>query len=290
MAKLMEGSNNLLSKKQALFEETMNERAALERKIKRYVAMRMNGEITREEFVNNLHSLNAQLAHLEGFLRKLESEMDLEAYKNRLREDQVKEGRLLAKDWSIMAFERKRSIIEAITKLVSISETSVNIEFSINLHSLLRGKDVRYSDGHISTCLLFDQEFRKPTPLTYPKNPETIGEQLRKKRMDSGLTQAKLAKILDVSTDCVTYWENNRSKPQISYYPRIHHFLGFNTTTFDETNIWGRLQTYRWRNGVSRRDIARLLKVDTSTVRAWEKGLNMPSQKRIDQIEALLKQ
>ncbi|WP_199139921.1 recombinase family protein [Pedobacter sp. ASV12] len=288
LAKLMEDSNSLLSKKQALFEETMNEHATLEKKIQRYVGIRMDREITREEFVGNLHTLNAQLAHLEAFLQKLKSEMDLEARQIRLREDQVKEAKLLATDWSIMVFERKRSIIEAITNLVSIGNTSVIIEFSINLHSLLRGKNIQCSGPDTSPCLLFDREFRKPAPQTYPENPATIGEQIRKKRIDKSLTQAELAKILNVSTDCIIYWENNRSKPQISYYPRIHHFLGFSTTTFDETNFGGRIRTYRWRNGISRKDIARLLKVDISTVRAWEKGLNMPSQKRINEVEVLL--
>lgn len=287
LAKLMENSNNLLSKKQALFDETMIEHSALQKKIQRSVAIRMDGEITREEFVGKLHSLNAQLANLEGFLQKLESEMDLEVRQNRLRDDQIKEGKLLAMDWSIMEFERKRSIIETITKRVSISETSISIEFSVNLDSLLRGKNILCGDPQTSPCLLFNREFRKPSPRNYPESPATIGEQIRKKRIDSGLTQAELAKILNVSTDSVTYWENNRNKPQIAYYPRIHHFLGFDTATFDETNFRGRLQTYRWRNGISCKDIARLLKVDTSTIRTWEKGLNMPSQKKIDEIEAL---
>ncbi|RZK38133.1 MAG: XRE family transcriptional regulator [Pedobacter sp.] len=39
---------------------------------------------------------------------------------------------------------------------------------------------------------------------------------------------------------------------------------------------------------MSRKDIACLLKVDTCTIRAWENGINMPSQKKIDEIEALL--
>jgi site-specific DNA recombinase len=288
LAKLIENSNNLLSKKQALFEEIMYEKAALEKNIQRYVEMRMDGEITREEFAGNLHPLNAQLANLEVFLQKLQSEMDLEARQNRLREDQVKEAKLLARDWPIMTFERKRSIIETITKLVSISKTNISIEFSINLHNLLRDKNIQHSDLQTSPCLLFDRKFRKPSSQNYPENPATIGEQIRKKRIDSGLTQAGLAKILEVSVACITNWENNRSKPQISYYPRIHNFLGHCTISIDETTFRGRLRTYRCRNGLSRKDIALLLKVDTSTVRAWENGINMPSQKKIDEMGALL--
>ncbi|MGO4289873.1 recombinase family protein [Chitinophaga sp. RAB17] len=290
LAKLVENSINLLVRKQALFKEMINEKIALEKTRQKHMEMRMAGEITREDFVGSLHPLNTQVAHLEDFLQKLQSEMDLEVRQIRLLEDQVKEAKILVKNWPVLDFDRKRSIIETITKLVSISEKDVRIEFSVNLNNLLRGQDIQYNDSRASPGLLFDRKFRKRTPHKYPENPATIGEHIRKKRIDSGLTQAELAKILDVSTDCVTYWENNRSKPQITYYPRIHLFLGFCTTTINETNFRERLRTYRWKNGISCKDMARLLKVDTSTVRAWEKGLNMPSQKRIDAIDALLQQ
>jgi len=99
---------------------------------------------------------------------------------------------------------KKWSIIEAIIKLVSIDETSISVEFSINLHHLLQGKYIRYSDPQTSPCLLLNRAFRKPAPQNYPNNPETIGEHIRKKRIDSGLSQAELAKILNMSTDCIT--------------------------------------------------------------------------------------
>ncbi|WP_244278826.1 helix-turn-helix domain-containing protein [Pedobacter suwonensis] len=34
-----------------------------------------------------------------------------------------------------------------------------------------------------------------------------------KKRVELKLLQSDLAKILGVSSDSITYWENNRSKP-----------------------------------------------------------------------------
>ncbi|WP_343693734.1 recombinase family protein [Chitinophaga sp.] len=289
-AKLIEKSINLLGRKQDLFKEMINEKIALEKTRQRHMEMRMADEITREDFVGSLHTLNTQVAHLEDFLQGLQSEMDLEVRQNSLLEEQIKEAKILVKNWPILAFERKRSIIETITKLVSISEKDIRIEFSVNLHNLLGGKNIQYNDSNISPRLFFDKKLQIPAPQNYPKNPTTIGEHIRKKRIDSGLTQTELAKILDVSTDCITFWENNRSKPQITYYPRIHHFLGFYTTTIDETNFHGRLRAYRLKNGISCKEMARLLKVDTSTVRAWEKGLNIPSQKRIDVIDTLLQQ
>ncbi|MDM1048337.1 recombinase family protein [Sphingobacterium hotanense] len=59
-----------------------------------------------------------------------------------------------------------------------------------------------------------------------PLNPSTLGEHIRKRRMELQLFQKDVAAIFNVSEDCITYWENNISEPQIQYYPPIFGFLG----------------------------------------------------------------
>lgn len=107
--------------------------------------------------------------------------------------------------------------------------------------------------------------------------------------MELKLLQSDLAKILGVSTDCVTYWENNRSKPQIQHFPAIHLFLGYCLVKFNEEKFEGRLKAYRWRNGLSHKRLGEMLGVDASTVGSWEKGKSVPSPKKLEELEALLK-
>lgn len=124
--------------------------------------------------------------------------------------------------------------------------------------------------------------------LSCPENPATIGEHIRKKRMELKLLQSDVAKIFDVSTDCVTYWENNRSAPKIIYYPRIIEFLGYEPLSFDETTLSGRIKAYRSRNGITSKIFGNLLKVDASTVTEWENGKRMPILKHLLNLEFLL--
>ncbi len=49
---------------------------------------------------------------------------------------------------------------------------------------------------------------------SYPHNPQTFGEHLRKARMDRGLTAKQLADILDVSEDTILNWEVRNVKPR----------------------------------------------------------------------------
>ncbi len=54
---------------------------------------------------------------------------------------------------------------------------------------------------------------RDEKPFGYPKHPKTLGERIRKTRMDKGWLQKDLAKHLGVCEDSITCWENDRSIP-----------------------------------------------------------------------------
>ena len=49
-------------------------------------------------------------------------------------------------------------------------------------------------------------------PDGYPLNPKTIGEHMRKKRMDKRLMQSEVANIIGVSEKSIWNWENGRTK------------------------------------------------------------------------------
>src|SRR5579862_1799743 len=59
------------------------------------------------------------------------------------------------------------------------------------------------------------------------KQPQTLGEHLRKKRFDSGLRQSEVAKRLDVSDRTLSVWECDRTYPAWEYWPRIVSYLGY---------------------------------------------------------------
>jgi DNA-binding XRE family transcriptional regulator len=47
------------------------------------------------------------------------------------------------------------------------------------------------------------------------EEPKTLGEHLRKRRMDLGLRQSDVAAWIGVGTQTVNYWENNRFMPEV---------------------------------------------------------------------------
>jgi DNA-binding XRE family transcriptional regulator len=67
----------------------------------------------------------------------------------------------------------------------------------------------------------------KPKPANYPANPKTLGEHIRKKRMDLGLLQRELAEIIGVNACTIHNWEMSYSLPQERLIPKIIEFIGY---------------------------------------------------------------
>jgi len=61
----------------------------------------------------------------------------------------------------------------------------------------------------------------------YPTNPRTLGERLRKKRIDMQVSMAKLAKLLGlgITDTAIEKWEKNQNWPSEPYRTRITEFL-----------------------------------------------------------------
>ena len=71
----------------------------------------------------------------------------------------------------------------------------------------------------------------------YPANPKTIGEHLRKKRIDTSLSMTQLAKLLGLGiTDmAIEKWEKGQNRPTDAHRKRIVEFLGFNPAPASST-------------------------------------------------------
>jgi DNA-binding transcriptional regulator YiaG len=130
--------------------------------------------------------------------------------------------------------------------------------------------------------------WKKPKNDGYPTNPQTLGEQIRKRRMDLSLLQKDVAELLYISTDCVTNWENNHAEPQIQYFPAIIQFLGFYPFKKDLSTLGGQIQYYRFTHGLNHKKLGKLLDVNATTIASWESNIHTPKTK-VKQLLLLIK-
>ena len=77
-------------------------------------------------------------------------------------------------------------------------------------------------------------------------NPVTLGDKLRNRRIELGLTQSQVAKILETDTQYVYAWENNHNKPIVSKYPKIIKFLGYFPFEIDTKTLGGKIWFFKY--------------------------------------------
>ena len=55
----------------------------------------------------------------------------------------------------------------------------------------------------------------------------TLGDHIRKTRIEVNEPQGCVGQMLSVKTDTITNWELNRNTPQVKYVPKIIKYLGY---------------------------------------------------------------
>ncbi len=126
---------------------------------------------------------------------------------------------------------------------------------------------------------------QKPPSLHYPKSLNTIGQHVRKVRLDRGLHQKDIAAEMGVHPLTISNWEKGATGPELQFMPSIIRFLDYNPfpTPLDEP-LTARLKEHRLQHGLSQKDVAELIKVDPSSIGKWELGKTNPSKVSIKKI------
>lgn len=89
-----------------------------------------------------------------------------------------------------------------------------------------------------------------------------------------------MAGILGVDPMTVNNWERDRYKPKIYLTPRIVQFLGYNPFSTNGEHIFSEaIRTYRLMHGLSQKSLAKVLRIDPTTLARWESGKATPSKK-----------
>jgi DNA-binding transcriptional regulator YiaG len=128
---------------------------------------------------------------------------------------------------------------------------------------------------------------KKPVNKGYPRELKTIGDHIRKRRLDLGLLQKGVALLICVDKTTIMNWERGHREPAIWALPGIIQFLGYVPFELGHT-LPEQLMGYRKIRGLSRKKLARILGVDEGTLWRWETGRRRPQGEYARRVRALL--
>ena len=117
----------------------------------------------------------------------------------------------------------------------------------------------------------------------------TLGDYLRKVRLDRGLSQPEVARILKVTTASITGWELNRNEPTPKFARAIIAFLGYFPFIGNDHSLGKRLYFARLITGKTQEQVADLIDCDESNLRRIELGEKEPYEGTRGKIEEYIR-
>lgn len=131
---------------------------------------------------------------------------------------------------------------------------------------------------------------------TYPREKfikshnilKTIGDHIKKWRVDRGLRQKDVANKLGISVDTLANWEVRNTVPAIKQMPLIIQLLGYLPFEIDTSTLGGKIAFYRHIQGLSQRELAIEIGVNESTIFHYEKGTHCPQLHIFKKLKNLL--
>ena len=118
-------------------------------------------------------------------------------------------------------------------------------------------------------------------------DPVTLGDHLKKARIERGLTQSNAVAFLSVSVTTLHDWETGKTIPAVKHWPAIMEFLGY--CPYQHARSLGdRLRLHRIHRGLTIEELAKVFGVDRGSIACWETGKRRPDTQSRKVIEEFL--
>jgi transcriptional regulator with XRE-family HTH domain len=97
----------------------------------------------------------------------------------------------------------------------------------------------------------------------------------------------EISKGIGVEETKISNWENNRSKSKIYLLLKIIEFWGYIPFELLKETIGNKIIAFRKEHGLSQRKLAKLLSVDQTTIRNWERNKHRPMPCKLSSLKLL---
>jgi transcriptional regulator with XRE-family HTH domain len=135
------------------------------------------------------------------------------------------------------------------------------------------GPSLLHLRGRFDRIVTFCRVSLKATrPSKIPQNPKTLGDHIKKRRLELGLFQSDVAEIIGVTEPTVTNWEKNRTQPALRALPKIVEFFGNDPIPCDKKNLSETLLKYRKCRGLTQQELANQIGIDPTTLSRMERN------------------
>lgn len=283
----LSGADKTIKDKEILLVTLEEERRRLTVEMDRVYRAYVDGNLTSDGFGKLYGPLEDRNKQIDDQIPALQGEVDFLKIQHLSSDQILSEARDLYSRWGELDFEAKRQVIENVVDKVVVGKDDVTIELCyLPSPSEITAKRQRSHPPALPFCRL-TLKGPKPRNLVIPKSLITIGDHIRTRRVELGLTQQEVACQIGVHPWNVWSWENGLASPHWHYWADIIGLLGYDPFPAART-VGERLVRHRRLLGLSRETAAVRLGVDPKTLATWERGERKPTKVHLEQAMAFI--
>lgn len=119
-----------IEEKETLLKSLSDQIKTNRTKMDNLVAMRLNGEFTKDNFIKHYQPLEIQTQQLEEQVPDLQSQIDVLKVHNTSSDLVLQEAKNLYEKWEHLDFDIKRNIVETITESITIGKEDIHIKLA----------------------------------------------------------------------------------------------------------------------------------------------------------------
>ncbi len=268
----IDAANETIREKETLIVAAQAELKKLEAEAERLYQLYLSDQLSKEDFGRRHKPLSERRTQLEDELPRVQAQLDVLRIAMAGKNAAIAEASDLSIRWGQFSRPEKRQLVETITDKIVVGkdEVAINLLYfpaSLNTDGKATNpcRRVAFPLPGVPVTLTRDR------PKLYPEKPKTLGEHLRKKRGEQGLTQAEAASQIGVNAWTYLLWENGRTRPSACHYPAIVRFLGYDPSPV-ATTLAERVAARRRELGLTIELAAKLAAVDAGTFARLERG------------------
>lgn len=130
---------------------------------------------------------------------------------------------------------------------------------------------------------------KKPKIKEIPEVLTTVGDHIKKRRLELGMFQKDVAAMFSVCEATIGGWETGSTKhPFIEHAPDIISFLGYNPFLFETETLGGQIKYHRLLNGINLKAFSQSLGIDKSTLFSWESNEHIPQPLMLKRLKSII--
>lgn len=272
--------------------KTLNaELKGIEKKIDNLLDLFNDGSLDKKIFSEKIKEQQERKQQLENEIPRLEGEIDF------IKTSEIGKDFILTKAttlyalWDTLDNDSKVKIVKELLSGVSLNKKEVIFEYFYlpALMELCKGDQTLRDAVTFAQCPQYRLALLRPKelPKGYPVHVKTIGEHIRKRRLDLGLLQIEVAKMIGVTESTVWNWEHG-TEPELRYMPRIIEFLGYVPFECPDDPI-EKLRYFKKVKGMTYERLGELMGRDPEQITDWISGRVRPCKKNLNFIQDFLK-